>query len=244
MKPERPRLYSDFAPWFHLLTAPSSYVEEADFARDVLTKASPSKVETVLELGAGGGNNAFHLKRQFKLTLTDLSSEMLSLSRAINPECEHIQGDMRSVRLGRRFDAVFIHDAVCYLTTPPDLIACMETAFIHCKPGGAVLFMPDYVRERFRNNVYHHGGHDGDGRSLRYLEWTFDPDPSDTTYSVDFVYMLREGNGPVRVEHDTHTLGLFSRSEWLDWLHKTGFNARMIEDPYDREVFGGLSNPV
>ena len=61
----------------------------------------------------------------------------------------------------------------------------MKTAFIHCKPGGAVLFMPDFVRERFRLRV-HHGGHDGEGRSLRYLEWTFDPDPSDTTLHRGF----------------------------------------------------------
>lgn len=244
MKPEHPRLYSEFAPWFHLLTAPSSYVEEAEFAREALTGGNPSKVETVLELGAGGGNNAFHLKAHFRLTLTDLSEEMLEQSRRINPECDHLQGDMRSLRLGKQFDAVFVHDAVCYLTTRDDLLGCMRTAFVHCKPGGIVLFMPDYVRERFPGNVYHHGGHDSDGRGLRYLEWTFDPDSSDTTYTVDFVYLLRDGNRPVRVEHDTHKLGLFSRMEWLEWLTDTGFNARMIVDPYDREVFAATCNPV
>jgi SAM-dependent methyltransferase len=239
MKPEQPKLYSEFAPWFHLLTAPSSYVEEAEFTRQVLTDSSSSAIETLLELGAGGGNNAFHLKKHFKMTLTDLSSAMLEQSRKINPECEHVAGDMRSIRLGREFDAVFIHDAVCYLTSPEELIACMNTAFIHCKPGGVVLFMPDNVRERFRPSI-HHGGHDGDERSMRHFEWTFDPDPSDASYTVDFVYMFREGNRPVRVEHDTHMLGLFSRDEWLRWLHDAGFTARMIEDPYEREVFVGV----
>jgi trans-aconitate methyltransferase len=236
MKPEPPRLYSEFASWFHLLTAPASYAEEAEFARKVLTESTPSKVAAVLELGAGGGNNAFHLKHHFAMTLTDLSQPMLEQSRKINPECEHVQGDMRSLRLGREFDGVFVHDAVCYLTTREDLMACMKTAFVHCRPGGVVLFMPDFVRERFRPGN-HHGGHDGTDRSMRHFEWTFDPDPSDTTYTVDFVYMLREGNGQVRVEHDTHVMGLFSRAEWLQWLRETGFTARMIEDPYEREVF-------
>jgi SAM-dependent methyltransferase len=239
MKPEQPRLYSEFASWFHLLTAPASYVEEAEFARHVLTSAGPLPVESLLELGSGGGNNAFHLKPHFKMTLTDLSPEMLSLSRKINPDCEHIQGDMRTLRLGREFDGVFVHDAVCYLTTPNDLVACMKTVLLHCKPGGAVLFMPDVVSERFRAGA-HQGGHDGDGRSLRYFEWTFDPDPLDSTYTVDFVYMLREGNQPVRVEHETHVHGLFSREEWLQWLREVGFEARMVEDPYDREVFVGV----
>jgi ubiquinone/menaquinone biosynthesis C-methylase UbiE len=80
MRPEQPRLYSEFSSWFHLLTAPAGYAEEAEFALKVLTESS-SKIESVLELGAGGGNNAFHLKKHFEMTLTDLSPSMLDQSR-------------------------------------------------------------------------------------------------------------------------------------------------------------------
>ena len=232
-----PKLYSELASWFHLLTAPKDYAEEAEFARNTLVEASTTPVKTVLELGAGGGNNASHMKSAFTMTLTDLSQPMLDESRRINPECEHIAGDMRTIRLGRFFDAVFVHDALTYLTTQEDLLQCMKTAVIHCKPGGVALFMPDCVRETFVPGV-HHGGHDGDGRSMRYFEWTFDPDPSDTTYTIDFVLLLREGNSPVRVEHDVHVNGLFSRGEWLDCLQGAGFkSSRMVVDPYGREVF-------
>jgi SAM-dependent methyltransferase len=230
-----PKLYSELASWFHLLTAPKDYAEEAEFARKTIVEGSATPVSTVLELGAGGGNNASHLKSAFSMTLTDLSPAMLDESRRINPECEHIAGDMRTIRIDREFDAVFVHDALTYMTTREDLLQCMNTARIHCRPGGVALFMPDYVRETFVSGV-HHGGHDGDGRGLRYFEWTFDPDPSDTTYTIDFVLLLREGNSPVRVEHDHHVNGLFSRSDWLDCLREAGFHSsRMIEDPY--EVF-------
>jgi SAM-dependent methyltransferase len=193
-------------------------------------------IRTVLELGAGGGNNAHHLKASFDLTLVDASPSMLDLSRTINPECEHITGDMRIVRLSREFDAVFVHDAVMYMTSREDLRECMCTAFVHCKPGGVALFLPDFLRETFRECV-HHGGHDGEGRALRYFEWTYDQDPSDTTYTVDFVYLLREGGGPARVEHDVHVCGLFSRSDWLALLTEAGFTANAVVDPYGREIF-------
>jgi SAM-dependent methyltransferase len=232
-----PKLYSELASWFHLLSAPKDYAEEAEFARKTLVEASATPIKTVLELGAGGGNNASHMKAAFAMTLTDLSQPMLAESFRINPECEHIVGDMRSLRLDRLFDAVFVHDALTYLTTREDLLQCMRTVLIHCSRDGVALFMPDYLRETFVAGV-HHGGHDGDGRSLRYFEWTFDPDPSDSTYTIDFVLLLRGGNSPVRVEHDIHLNGLFSRGDWLECLREAGFmSSRMIEDPYGREVF-------
>lgn len=65
----------------------------------------------ILELGCGGSNNAYHLKGSYQMTLTDLSESMLAVSRQLNPECTHLQGDMRVLRLGMTFDAVFVHDA-------------------------------------------------------------------------------------------------------------------------------------
>ena len=143
----RPRLYGELAEWFHLLTAPEDYAEEAEFYRQAMVETADGSVRDVLELGSGGGNNASHLKSHFKMTLTDLSEEMLAMSRGLNPECEHLVGDMRDLRLGRTFDAVFVHDAVAYLTTEEDLGQAVETAYAHCRIGGAALFCPtEYVR--------------------------------------------------------------------------------------------------
>src|SRR5437867_4296656 len=241
--PGTPRLYSDLASWFHLLTAPEEYAEEAEFHRRTLVDAVDPPPCTVLELGSGGGNNASHLKAHFQMTLVDISPEMLELRRTINSELEHIVGDMRTVRLGRQFDAVFVHDAVVYMTTEGDLRAAIETAFAHCRPGGAALFAPDHIREKFSSST-DHGGHDGaGGRALRYLEWTYDPDPEDSTYTVDFEYLLREADGTVRVEQDRHVEGLFSRRTWLRLLDEAGFEAQALpfehseEEPGSMEVF-------
>jgi SAM-dependent methyltransferase len=221
-------MYTSLAGWFHLITHPDDYAEEAETYLGMLSRATKPPLKTVLELGSGGGNNALHMKRHFQLTLTDLSQDMLDLSRTINPELEHIQGDMRTLRLGRTFDAVFVHDAVSYMTTEHDLRAAVETAYIHTRPGGGALFAPDWLREHFRPGEAH-GGHDGDdGRALRYLEWTWDPDPNDNTYLAEYAYLLREANGSVRVVHDRHTEGLFPRDTWLRLLAETGYNAEPV----------------
>jgi SAM-dependent methyltransferase len=222
-----PRLYREFAAWWPLFSAPATYAEEAGIYRRLLVGAGERPPVTVLELGSGGGNNASHLKAEFRLTLVDLSADMLEVSRELNPECEHLQGDMRTVRLDRVFDAVFVHDAINYMTTTEDLRMALETAFEHCRPGGAALFAPDHLRETFRTGT-DHGGHDGDGRGVRFLEWTWDPDPLDTTFLVDYAYLLRDVDGSVRVEHDRHVEGLFPRATWLRLLEEVGFQARAV----------------
>lgn len=226
-----PKLYGELASWFHLLTAPAGYAEDAAFYGDALVQAATGRPRTLLELGSGGGNTTSHLKKRFELTLVDRSPGMLALSRTINPECEHLEGDMRSVRLQHQFDAVLIHDAITYMTSEADLRAAIETAFVHCRPGGPAIFAPDHVRETFRPAT-HSGGHDGEQRSLRYLEWTWDPDPADTTYVTDFAYLLREADGSVRVVDDRHVMGLFGRDVWLGILRDAGFEARIL--PFDR----------
>lgn len=238
-------LYGDLAPWFHLLTPPEEYADEAAFTLGLLREHVVGPLETLLELGAGGGNMASHLKVSLRLTLTDLSPRMLELSASINPDCEHHVGDMRSIRLGRTFDAVLIHDAICYMTTEADLRATFETAFAHLRPGGAAVFEPDHVRETFKAGT-DHGGEDapataGDSPrpALRYLEWTTDPDPTDTTYQVDYAVLTRDDDGAVEVHHDQHIEGLFARQTWLDLIAEVGFEPLSLTDPWDRVVFVG-----
>ena len=222
-----PKLYAELAEWWPLMSAPGEYAEESAFYAEALAAACASPPRTMLELGSGGGNNASHLKARFAMTLVEPSAGMLAVSLALNPDCEHAPGDMRTIRLGRQFDAVFVHDAIAYMTTEADLRQAIETAFVHCKPGGAALFAPDAVRETFQPAT-EHGGHDGPGRALRWVSWTWDPDPSDTTYVTDYGYLLRMEDGTMRAEHDRHVEGLFTRADWLRLLTEAGFDPRAV----------------
>lgn len=244
-----PKLYRELAEWWPLMSSPDEYAEEAALFQRAIIRHARRPVRTVLELGSGGGSNASYLKRRFTMTLVEPSPGMLAVSRRLNPDCEHVPGDMRDVRLGRRFDAVFIHDAVAYMATESDLRAAMATAFVHCEPGGVALFVPDHVRETFQSETSH-GGHDGpDGRGMRYLEWSWDPDPNDTSCVAEYVYLLREASGAVRAVHDRHFEGLFPRQSWLDWLADAGFEPSIVAldhselEPGTYEAFAAVRPP-
>jgi hypothetical protein len=162
---------------------------------------------------------------------------MLALSATLNPECEHLEGDMRTLRLGRTFDVVFIHDAISYLTTEDDLRAALETASVHVRAGGVVILTPDATTEIFKAST-DHGGHDGgDGRSLRYLEWTHAPEPGATTYVTDYAIVARGPGDELRVVHDRHTLGLFPRATWERLVADVGLELvdTTVENPYELE---------
>lgn len=239
-----PKLYLELADWWPVLSAPEDYAEEAAFYEQALRAVCNSEPHTLLELGSGGGNNASHLKKHFQMTLLDLAPGMIEVSRSLNPECEHIEGDMRTIRLNREFDVVFIQDAIMYMVTEEDLRQAMKIAYIHCKPGGTALFAPDHTRENFKPST-NHGGHDRGDRSLGYLEWAMEPDAGRTSYLFAMVYLMRAGNGEMDCVFDKHECGLFSHDEWISWLTETGFEASVVPfdhseiPPGDHEVFIG-----
>lgn len=231
------RMYRELAAWWPLISPPSEYVEEAASFLALLRAEQPS-ARTLLELGCGGGSLASHLKAHLALTLVDRAPGMLAVCRATNPECEVLEGDLRSVRLGRTFDAVLIHDAIMYATTEAELGAAIATAAAHLRPGGTAILAPDFTRESF-TPATDCDGHDLGPLGLRWLEWSWDPDPADDTFQVDYAFLLREADGSTRVEHDRHVEGLFPVAAWLRAMDEAGLDGRAVVDPWRAHVFVG-----
>jgi SAM-dependent methyltransferase len=221
--PQEYRLYDDLAEWWPLISPPDAYTAEARYL-DAVLAAAPGPVRDVLDLGSGGGNVAAHLKAGRALTLVDLSAQMLAVSRELNPDCGHQQGDMRTIRLGRAFDAVLVHDAVDYMTTEDDLAQVIETAWAHCRPGGIGLFVPDYTAESFSADNGHGGSSEPGGRQASFREWTWDPDPDDDWIQSEYEFTLRAADGSVQVVSESHQLGAFGRETWLRLLRGAGFD--------------------
>ena len=226
MSDGRPKLYTELAGWWQLVSPTEDYADEAAFFKELF---EAQNVRTVLELGSGGGNVAWFLKKDFTLTLTDISAEMLAESRKQNPELEHVEGDMRTLRLGRTFDGVLIHDAIMYMTSEEDLRAALVTAHEHCGPGGVLVVVPDWVSETFRPHTTQEGT-DAGGRGVRYMEWVWDADPNDSEVNNEFILALKEGD-ELRTVVDRQIVGVFARATWLRLLRDVGFEPKVVEDP-------------
>jgi len=216
------RLYRELAGWWPLISPPAEYAADAAVLRRVFASAA-EPVRTILDLGSGGGHVAWYLKGAARLTLVDISAPMLAASRELNPECEHIEGDMLTLRLGRMFDAVLVHDAVDYVTSEAGLAGVAATAFAHCRPGGVAVFAPDHTADTFRPGRGGGGGRDEDGRQASFRERTTDPDPADEWIESEYEFRLRAADGSERVVRESHRLGAFRVATWMRVLTSAGF---------------------
>jgi SAM-dependent methyltransferase len=234
-----PRRYADLAPFWPLLSPPEAYADEARTLRPWLLAAADAPPSTLLELGSGAGSLASHFTSRLRVVLVDRSAEMLAASRVTNPPAEHVLGDMRTLRLGRTFDLVLVHDAVMYAVTANDARATIGTAAAHCRPGGGVMLVPDFVAETFEPDSNAGRATSPDGRTLRYVERKSAPEPGATWYAMTWDFTLCEADGTTHAWAERERYGLFARQAWCDWLDEAGIDARVRRDPWGRDVFVG-----
>jgi len=225
-----PRMYTEFAHYWPLISDPADYADEAKVWRDTLrARLGPGRHE-ILELGVGGGHNLSHLTGEFKATAADLSPQMIEQARKLNPDVTFHVGDMRTIRLDREFRAVLIHDAISYMLTEDDLRATFATAAAHLEPGGVFITSPDWTRENFHAPAVSHDTNTDGAITFTLIEYTRDPDPADTTAESLMWYLIEE-EGTLRVEEDRHVMGLFSEETWLRLIEEAGFYVEKV--PYD-----------
>ena len=142
-------IFNNYARYYDLLYQDKDYTSETEFI-DRLIQTHIIDPKTILELGCGTGNHAMLLaKAGYHVHGVDLSTEMLKYagdrSDRVSPELaarlQFSQGDLRQVRLDRKFDIVLsLFHVISYQTTNEDLLAAFETAKIHLKPGGIFIF--------------------------------------------------------------------------------------------------------
>lgn len=135
----------DYASAYDAMYADKDYERECDLVEEAFERFAEGPVKSVLDLGAGTGNHALPLARRgYEVAGVDLSEEMVGIAREKAGEdgtrVDFRHGDLRDVRLGRRFDAVLLMFAVLgYQRTNADVRAALDNARAHLRPGGVLV---------------------------------------------------------------------------------------------------------
>jgi len=217
-------LYTDLAwLWPMWGDAATEYAHYCQHVSDLIRQYATRQATTLLDVGCGGGKNVLNLKREFKVTGLDLSSAMLAQAKELNPGCTFIQGDMRTFRLDRTYDAVLMDDAISHMNCRADFMAAFHTAYAHLNPGGVLIATPDVTSETFKQNKTTTTPSKRDGLDVVFIENVYDPDPTDEQYETTILYLIRD-HGRLRIETEHWTMGIFSLDTWRHVLRETGFD--------------------
>jgi SAM-dependent methyltransferase len=237
------KAYGELAWTERLLSGPEDYRPEAELCIELIRQSATAPVKTLLHLACGAGGHDRFFSGCFEVTGVDISPVQLQLAREHNPGVEYIEGDMRSIRLDRQFDAVAIPDSIDYMATRSDLEAAIATAVAHLKPGG-VLLVAAKTAETFHDNNFVYTG-EGDGVQVTVFENNHVPADRPESYEAVMVYLVRR-NGQLTIDYETHRLGLFGRAYWDDLFACAGLQMRTVtrDDFYDRWLQGEGSYPM
>lgn len=233
MKPNTWLAYNDLAWTEPILAPPDKFREESELLCRIIHEHVKIEGKTLLHLGCGAGVNDHTLKKHFAITGVDISDAMVEIARRLNPEIEYHTGDMRTVRLEKQFDIVAIPDSIGYMTSVEDLRKAMVTAHEHLKPGGLCLIVA-YIAEDFRENNFIYTG-SKDDINITVFENNYLPDSEESRYEATIVYLIRR-KGKSEIYNESHILGLFKSSVWLNLLKETGFSVHPVrmDHLYDR----------
>lgn len=134
-------LYADCYDAFY---ATKDYEAECNLLDAAFHRFGTGPVESILDLGCGTGGHALPLARRgYRVTGVDRSAGMLQRARekAGPGGPEFIEGDLRTLDLGRTFDAAVMMFAVLgYQIENEDVLAALATVRRHLKPGGLFAF--------------------------------------------------------------------------------------------------------
>ena len=95
---------------------------------------------TVLDAGCGTGRVGRELARRgVAVAGVDIDGEMLGTARSKAPEVEWILGDLASIDLGRRFDAIVMAGNVMIFLAPDSEAAVVANLAHHLRPDGVLI---------------------------------------------------------------------------------------------------------
>lgn len=232
-----------YAHQYDALYGEKNYAAECDAAEELFRRHATGPTHTVLDLGCGTGTHALiFARRGYAVTGVDRSPAMLDIARrkAVDAAARlagtppaFVEGDVRTVQLGRTFDAVLMLFAVLgYQTSDADVAAAMRTVASHLRPGG--LFVCDVW---FGPAVLAIGTSDRlkvidepDGQLHRTSSGQIDH--AHNTCRVDFETWRVVGDRIVDESAESHTMRYFFGAELAKFLDEAGLNLCSIH-PFD-----------
>lgn len=141
-------VFQEYAQFYDLLYQDKNYDAEVAYLESLMKKYGNGGKD-ILELGSGTGKHALLLAQHgYSLHGIDMSASMVEGAQKLKQLYPNLadklvfdQGDLRTVRINRKFDVIVsLFHVMSYQITDEDLMQGIQTATHHLRPGGIFIF--------------------------------------------------------------------------------------------------------
>jgi dTDP-3-amino-3,4,6-trideoxy-alpha-D-glucopyranose N,N-dimethyltransferase len=217
--------------------AGKNYEVEADDLHALIQSRRPGAA-SLLDVACGTGAHLLRLRRYYEVAGVDCAPAMLEEARKRLPGVPLIEGDMRSLALERKFDAVTcLFSAIGYMRSCEELDEAIQSMSRHLAPGG-VLVVDGWVRRqswRDPGTVQAlSSSRDGVGAARVVVSRR-----EGTSTTLELHHLVGSIDG---VEHlvEAHVMTLFSDDEYREAFDRTGLRVDVTVSPHpDRDRYIG-----
>jgi SAM-dependent methyltransferase len=210
-----------------------------------LVRSIRSNASSLLDVGCGTGSHLVAWRDRFADVVgVEPSAPMRAIAEARLPGVPLIDQDARTLRLGRRFDAVVCMFAtIGYIGGRSGDIDALNSAIAamarHVEPGGVLVVEPWMTPARY--SVGHIGTDftNKDGRTIfRMSHSGFDP----AYPRVSVVAMHYLVGTPDGIDHttDVHYMSMYSEQEFRHAFAAAGCSVRLVDPGFGHGVYVGV----
>ena len=208
-------------------TGIKDYLAESTELRRIIEESS-SGAKTLLDVACGTGAHLAELRRWYEVEGADLSPAMLAVARDRLPGIKLHRADMRTLDLGRSFDAVIcLFSSIGYITDPAEMRWAVARLAAHVAPGG-VLILDGWVRP----DAWHEGSppqpdiaQDDEALVVRLA---FTRRERNIT-NLDMHHLVQTAEG-IQYFVENHRLVLTATEDYVSAVEGAGLVARVIPD--------------
>ena len=227
-------VFDAYTEYYDLLYHDKDYASEASYVLDLIQRHGNGG-RTLLEFGCGTGNHSrYFAESGYKVTGIDRSPGMIETARrkGVQHNLNFYEGDARTFRDGIHYDVVIsLFHVASYQTSNEDICRFLETAAMHLKSGGVLIFdfwyapavltqKPEVRVKRVENDRI---------RVVRIAEPELDVRRSIVTVNFEVLIQDRRSDR-LSIVHERHEMRYFCDMELQHILENCGLKSLRSEE--------------
>lgn len=223
--------YEELATHYDRLYHDKPYAAESARVIELLRDRGAEDGARLLDVGTGTGQHVQHLSGTFQVTGVDVHEPVLDIARERVPEARFVEGDIRTLDLDERFDALTcLFGVIGYVETWANLDTALERVAAHLAPGAPFVIESWVTPAVFEQIEGRPVLRTYDGDDLTLARVAIPRRVQAETAELAIEWLIARPNAGIQRYSETHRMGVFDDDRTLELMSKHDLAAEVDED--------------